>query len=68
MASNSVHTINTAVNDRQQHNHNNSDINDVLTSGNTGDMSSVLNKDVKQFGKQFLIDGKEDTSWNSDQV
>ncbi|CAG2163778.1 unnamed protein product [Oppiella nova] len=31
------------------------------------EVSSVLNKDVKQFGKQFLIDGKEDTSWNSDQ-
>ncbi|CAG2116576.1 unnamed protein product, partial [Medioppia subpectinata] len=30
-------------------------------------VSSVLNKDVKQFGKQFIIDGKDDTCWNSDQ-
>lgn len=31
-------------------------------------VSSVLNKDVKQHGKNFLFDGKEDTSWSSDQV
>ena len=29
-------------------------------------VSSVLNKDVKQFGKQYLIDGDEETCWNSD--
>lgn len=30
-------------------------------------VSSVLNKNVKEFGKQFLFDGLEDTCWNSDQ-
>nr|XP_033812793.1 nuclear receptor 2C2-associated protein [Geotrypetes seraphini] len=30
-------------------------------------VSSVLNKDVKQFGKKYLFDGNEDTCWNSDQ-
>jgi len=30
-------------------------------------VSSVLNKNVKEFGKQFLFDGREDTCWNSDQ-
>lgn len=31
-------------------------------------MSSVLNKDTRSYGKQFLTDGKEETCWNSDQV
>lgn len=30
-------------------------------------VSSVLNKDVKQFGKKHLTDGVDDTCWNSDQ-
>lgn len=30
-------------------------------------VSSVLNKDTKQFGKQYMIDGTEETCWNSDQ-
>uniref|UniRef100_A0AAY4EFF5 Nuclear receptor 2C2-associated protein n=1 Tax=Denticeps clupeoides TaxID=299321 RepID=A0AAY4EFF5_9TELE len=30
-------------------------------------VSSVLNKDVKQFGKKFLFDSNEETCWNSDQ-
>ncbi|MEE6487906.1 hypothetical protein FKM82_015079 [Ascaphus truei] len=30
-------------------------------------VSSVLNRDVKQFGKKYLFDRKEDTCWNSDQ-
>eukprot|EP00794_Sanderia_malayensis_P010175 gene10175-11216_t len=30
-------------------------------------VSSVLNKDVKEYGKNFMFDGKEDTCWNSDQ-
>ncbi|CAL1530949.1 unnamed protein product [Lymnaea stagnalis] len=30
-------------------------------------ISSVLNKDNKQFGKQHLFDGDEETCWNSDQ-
>jgi hypothetical protein len=31
-------------------------------------VSTVLNKDTKSYGKQFLCDGKEETCWNSDQV
>ena len=31
-------------------------------------VSSVLGKDVKSYGKQFLFDGLDDTCWNSDQV
>ncbi|PSN55940.1 Nuclear receptor 2C2-associated protein [Blattella germanica] len=30
-------------------------------------VSSVLNKDVKQFGKKYLFDGNDETCWNSDQ-
>ena len=33
----------------------------------TAKVSSVLNKNVKEFGKKFLFDGREDTCWNSDQ-
>lgn len=33
----------------------------------TPKVSSVLNKNVKEFGKKFLFDGREDTCWNSDQ-
>jgi hypothetical protein len=28
----------------------------------------VLNNDGKQFGKQNMFDGSEETCWNSDQV
>lgn len=31
-------------------------------------MSSVLNRDTKQFGKKFMFDDDEETCWNSDQV
>lgn len=31
-------------------------------------VSSVLNRDVKQFGKKHLFDDDEETCWNSDQV
>ncbi|KRF98127.1 nuclear receptor 2C2-associated protein [Drosophila tropicalis] len=30
-------------------------------------VSSVLNKDVKQYGKQYMFDDNEDTSWSSDE-
>ncbi|KAG7514689.1 hypothetical protein JOB18_040305 [Solea senegalensis] len=30
-------------------------------------VSSVLNRDVKQFGKKFMFDSDEETCWNSDQ-
>lgn len=32
-----------------------------------GRVSSVLNRDVKQYGKKFMFDGNEETCWNSDQ-
>ena len=31
-------------------------------------VSSVLNRDVKQYGKKFMFDNNDDTCWNSDQV
>ena len=31
-------------------------------------VSSVLNRDVKQFGKKYMFDSNEETCWNSDQV
>ncbi|XP_029987659.1 nuclear receptor 2C2-associated protein [Sphaeramia orbicularis] len=30
-------------------------------------VSSVLNRDVKQFGKKYMFDSSEETCWNSDQ-
>ena len=30
-------------------------------------VSSVLNKNAKEFGKKHLTDGKAETCWNSDQ-
>ncbi|XP_016992195.1 nuclear receptor 2C2-associated protein [Drosophila rhopaloa] len=40
----------------------------ILTKVNfTSRVSSVLNKEVKQYGKQFMFDTKEDTSWSSDE-
>ncbi|KAJ7308250.1 hypothetical protein JRQ81_008775 [Phrynocephalus forsythii] len=30
-------------------------------------VSSVLNREAKQFGKQNMFDGNEETCWNSDQ-
>ncbi|XP_068175426.1 nuclear receptor 2C2-associated protein [Antennarius striatus] len=30
-------------------------------------VSSVLNRDVKQFGKKHMFDSNEETCWNSDQ-
>lgn len=39
----------------------------LLSSETVVRVSSVLNKDIKQYGKSFMFDGKEDTCWNSDQ-
>ncbi|XP_075467244.1 nuclear receptor 2C2-associated protein isoform X2 [Ascaphus truei] len=39
----------------------------VVCGGIVSRVSSVLNRDVKQFGKKYLFDRKEDTCWNSDQ-
>ena len=30
-------------------------------------VSSVLNRDVKNYGKQYLMDGNDETCWNSNQ-
>ena len=43
---------------------------DLLSSKNSDfqlKVSSVLNRNVKEFGKKFLYDGREDTCWNSEQ-
>jgi hypothetical protein len=31
-------------------------------------VSSVLNRDTKLFGKQHMLDGSDETCWNSHQV
>ncbi len=44
-----------------------SDILQTAKDSYTVKVSSVLNRNVKEFGKKFLLDGREDTCWNSDQ-
>ncbi|XP_053539213.1 nuclear receptor 2C2-associated protein [Ictalurus punctatus] len=39
----------------------------VICSNTQSRVSSVLNRDVKQFGKKFMFDCSEETCWNSDQ-
>ncbi|CAI9559500.1 unnamed protein product [Staurois parvus] len=39
----------------------------VICAGTVSRVSSVLQRDVKQFGKQFLFDHRDETCWNSDQ-
>ncbi|KAK1805920.1 hypothetical protein P4O66_012966 [Electrophorus voltai] len=39
----------------------------VISNNTQCRVSSVLNRDVKQFGKQFMFDANEETCWNSDQ-
>lgn len=42
--------------------------NNLLSSDNfQARVSSVLNRNVKEFGKKYLFDGREDTCWNSEQ-
>ena len=31
-------------------------------------VSSVLDRNAREYGKKFLVDGEDDTCWNSDQV
>ncbi|KAM8962380.1 nuclear receptor 2C2-associated protein [Pelodytes ibericus] len=38
----------------------------LLCADTVSRVSSVLQRDVKQYGKQFLFDQKEETCWNSD--
>ncbi|KAJ8374580.1 hypothetical protein SKAU_G00051600 [Synaphobranchus kaupii] len=39
----------------------------LICSETASRVSSVLNRDVKQFGKKFMFDSNEETCWNSDQ-
>lgn len=39
----------------------------LICSGTESRVSSVLNRDTKQFGKKFLFDNNEETCWSSDQ-
>ncbi|XP_061457986.1 nuclear receptor 2C2-associated protein [Rhineura floridana] len=39
----------------------------LICSGTVSRVSSVLNREVKQFGKKYMFDGNEETCWNSDQ-
>ncbi|XP_027520131.1 nuclear receptor 2C2-associated protein isoform X1 [Corapipo altera] len=39
----------------------------LVCADTTTRVSSVLNRDVKQFGKQHMFDASEETCWNSDQ-
>ncbi|KAM6464000.1 nuclear receptor 2C2-associated protein isoform 1-T2 [Liasis olivaceus] len=39
----------------------------LICSETISRVSSVLNREVKQFGKKYMFDGNEETSWNSDQ-
>ncbi|XP_076009341.1 nuclear receptor 2C2-associated protein isoform X3 [Genypterus blacodes] len=39
----------------------------LICSETQSRVSSVLNRDVKQFGKKFMFDSNEETCWNSDQ-
>ncbi|XP_078495586.1 nuclear receptor 2C2-associated protein-like isoform X1 [Ciona intestinalis] len=39
----------------------------LIESASNVRVSSVLNRDVKQYGKKYLFDNNEDTCWNSDQ-
>ena len=31
-------------------------------------VSTTLNRDNKMYGKKFMLDGSDETCWNSDQV
>ncbi|KAG7487973.1 hypothetical protein MATL_G00029340 [Megalops atlanticus] len=39
----------------------------LICSKTESRVSSVLNRDVKQFGKKYMFDSNEETCWNSDQ-
>ncbi|NXF74030.1 NR2CA protein, partial [Sclerurus mexicanus] len=39
----------------------------LVCADTTTRVSSVLNRDVKQFGKKHMFDTNEETCWNSDQ-
>ncbi|KAK6320393.1 hypothetical protein J4Q44_G00095000 [Coregonus suidteri] len=39
----------------------------LICSETQSRVSSVLNRDVKQFGKKYMFDSNEEACWNSDQ-
>ncbi|XP_063003141.1 nuclear receptor 2C2-associated protein [Elgaria multicarinata webbii] len=39
----------------------------LICSETVSRVSSVLNREVKQFGKKYMFDKNEETCWNSDQ-
>ncbi|XP_018583902.1 nuclear receptor 2C2-associated protein [Scleropages formosus] len=39
----------------------------LICSDTVSRVSSVLNRDAKQFGKKYMFDCNEETCWNSDQ-
>ncbi|XP_041862068.1 nuclear receptor 2C2-associated protein [Melanotaenia boesemani] len=39
----------------------------LICSNTKSRVSSVLNRDVKQYGKKYMFDCNEETCWNSDQ-
>ncbi|XP_039174872.1 nuclear receptor 2C2-associated protein isoform X1 [Crotalus tigris] len=42
-------------------------VSSLICSETISRVSSVLNREVKQFGKKYMFDGNEETCWNSDQ-
>lgn len=40
---------------------------DLTAAPTTIRVSSTLNRDARQWGKKHLIDGSDETCWNSDQ-
>ncbi|XP_013927674.1 PREDICTED: nuclear receptor 2C2-associated protein [Thamnophis sirtalis] len=42
-------------------------VSSLICSETISRVSSVLNREVKQFGKKYMFDGNEETSWSSDQ-
>ncbi|KAK9409107.1 nuclear receptor 2C2-associated protein [Crotalus adamanteus] len=42
-------------------------VSSLICSETISRVSSVLNREVKQFGKKYMFDENEETCWNSDQ-
>ncbi|KAM3852551.1 nuclear receptor 2C2-associated protein isoform 1-T1 [Vipera latastei] len=42
-------------------------VSSLICSETISRVSSVLNREVKQFGKKYMFDRNEETCWNSDQ-
>ncbi|XP_064187834.1 nuclear receptor 2C2-associated protein [Anguilla rostrata] len=67
-ASTVVKKKNTALRPQTYYNHSDGKMAaSLICSETVSRVSSVLNRDVKQFGKKFMFDSNEETCWNSDQ-